>query len=90
MYKSMFIKFTNLCFHIFKVIIGKYTGTKIKNLSTVNRHVYSRKTQAKGRTIVHQSCSLYTNNQIMKHILEVTHTHTHLMALCPGEQGPER
>ena len=38
----MFIKFTNLCFHIFKVIIGKYTGTKIKNLSTVDRHMFIR------------------------------------------------
>jgi len=30
------------------------------------------KTQANSRTIVRQSCSLYSNNPIMKYILEVT------------------
>ena len=36
------------------------------------RDVYLRKTQVNRRTIVHQSCSLCSNNQIMKYILEVT------------------
>ena len=36
------------------------------------RDVYWRDTQANRRTIVHQSCSLYSNNQMMKYILEPT------------------
>ena len=31
--------------------------------------VYSRKTQANRRTIVHRGCSLYNNDQIMKYII---------------------
>ena len=38
------------------------------------REVYSRKTQASRRTIVHQSCSLYSNKQIMKYTLKVAKT----------------
>jgi len=41
---------------------------------TQTESVYLRKTQAYRRTIVHQSCSLYNNNHIMKHILAVTKT----------------
>ena len=38
------------------------------------RDVYLQKMQASRRTVVHQSCSLCSNNQIMIYILEVTNT----------------
>ena len=42
------------------------------------RDVYSRKMHTNRRTIVHQSCSSYNNNQILQDILEVTNITSNL------------
>jgi len=53
------------------------------------RDVYSRKTQANRRTIVHQSCSLYNNNKIIKNIIEVTKTTSNLGKIRKNKEKGE-
>ena len=48
--------------------------TPRETVSERERDVYLQKTQASRRTVVHQSCSLCSNNQIMIYILEVTNS----------------
>ena len=56
----------------------------------IERNVYSRKTQADRMIIVHQSCSLYNNNHITKHIPAVTKKTTFSLGKIRKNKEKER